>query len=141
MIPNHGFPLRGFGIALIGHTTLGRTRLDEWSDRPRDLYLTTYNTHNRQTSMPPARFELTSPASERLQTHTLDRAATGIGRYLVPLSSPRSPCSKRYAQFMKNSPIHWTATKPAVTTLLNTSSSNHTPAHKAVSLIFPSLPP
>ena len=29
-------------------TTVGRTPLDEWSVRRRDLYLTTYNTHNRQ---------------------------------------------------------------------------------------------
>jgi len=38
------------------HTTthdIGRTPLDEWSARRRDLYLTTRNTHNRQTSMPP----------------------------------------------------------------------------------------
>ena len=33
--------------------TVGRTPLDEWSARRRDLYLTTHNTHNRQTSMPP----------------------------------------------------------------------------------------
>ena len=33
--------------------TVGRTPLDEWSFRRRDLYLTTQNTHNRQTSMPP----------------------------------------------------------------------------------------
>jgi hypothetical protein len=33
------------------HThTLGRTPLDERSARRRDLYLTTHNTHNRQTS-------------------------------------------------------------------------------------------
>ena len=34
-------------------TTVGRTPLDEWSARRRDLYLPTRNTHNRQTSMPP----------------------------------------------------------------------------------------
>jgi hypothetical protein len=34
-------------------TTVGRTPLDEWSARRRNLYLTKYNTHNRQTSMPP----------------------------------------------------------------------------------------
>ena len=28
-------------------TTVGRTPLDEWSARRRDLYLTTHNTHNR----------------------------------------------------------------------------------------------
>ena len=33
-------------------TTVGRTPLDEWSARPRDLCLTTHNTHNRKTSMP-----------------------------------------------------------------------------------------
>jgi len=33
-------------------TTIGRTPLDEWSARRRDLYLTTHNTHDRQTSMP-----------------------------------------------------------------------------------------
>jgi hypothetical protein len=32
-------------------TTVGRTPLNEWSARRRDLYLTTHNTHNRQTSM------------------------------------------------------------------------------------------
>ena len=42
------------------HSTLGRTPLDEWSARRRDLYLTTHNIHNRQTSMPPAGFEPTT---------------------------------------------------------------------------------
>jgi hypothetical protein len=36
---------------LFRHTTLGRTPLDEWSARRRELYLTTHNNHNRQTSM------------------------------------------------------------------------------------------
>ena len=40
-------------------TTVGRTPLDERSARRRDLYLTTHDTHNRQTSMPPAGFEPT----------------------------------------------------------------------------------
>jgi hypothetical protein len=68
---------RGFTITLR-HTTFGRTALDEWSARRRDLYLTTRNTHKTQTSMPPAGFEGTIPASERPQMLTLDRAATGI---------------------------------------------------------------
>jgi len=68
---------RGFTITLR-HTTLGTTPLDEWPARRRDN-LTTHSTHNRQTSMPPAGFEPTTPASERSQTHTLDRTATGIG--------------------------------------------------------------
>ena len=60
-------------------TTVGRTPLDEWSARRRDLYLTTHNTHNRQTSMSPVGFEPTISADERPQTHALDRAATGTG--------------------------------------------------------------
>jgi hypothetical protein len=61
------------------HTTLGRTPLGEWSARRRYLYLTTYNTYKRQTSIPPAGFEHESLASEQLQNHALDRAGTGIG--------------------------------------------------------------
>ena len=63
-------------------TAVGRTPLDEWSARRKDLYLTTHNTHNRQTSMPPVGFEPTISASERPQTYALDRAATGTGRLL-----------------------------------------------------------
>ena len=43
------------------HITEGRTPLDEWSARRRDLYVTTHNTHNRQT------FEPAIPASDRPQ--------------------------------------------------------------------------
>ena len=60
-------------------TTVGRTPLDEWSARRRDLYLTTHNTYNRQTSMPPVGFEPSIPAVERTQTNALDRAATWTG--------------------------------------------------------------
>jgi hypothetical protein len=35
----------------------------------------------RKTSLPPARFEPTIPASAQPQTHAFDRAATGIGKY------------------------------------------------------------
>ena len=59
--------------------TASRTPLDEWSARRRDLYLTTHNTHNRQISMPPVRFEPTISAGERPQIDALDREATGIG--------------------------------------------------------------
>ena len=62
-------------------TIVSRTPLDEWSARRRDPYLTTHNTHNRQTSMPPVGFERTISASERLQTYALDRAATGTGKH------------------------------------------------------------
>ena len=46
-------------------TAVGRTPLDEWSARRRDLYLTTHDTHNRQISMPPVGFEPTISAGER----------------------------------------------------------------------------
>jgi hypothetical protein len=65
---------RGF-IITLRHTTLGRTPLDEWSARRGDLYLTTHNTHKRQTSMPAAGFECAIQTSERPQTC----AAIGIG--------------------------------------------------------------
>jgi hypothetical protein len=61
------------------HITLGRTPLDEGPARRRDFYLTTHNTHKRQTSMTPVEFEPTILVSERPKTHALDRAATRIG--------------------------------------------------------------
>ena len=60
-------------------TTVGRTPLDEWSVRRRDLYLTTHSTHNRQASMPPVGFEPTISVGQRPQTYALDREATGTG--------------------------------------------------------------
>jgi hypothetical protein len=69
---------QGFTVRLR-HTTVGRTPLDEWSARRRDLYLTTQNIHKRQTSMLPAGFESATPASEQPYTHALDRVTTGIG--------------------------------------------------------------
>ena len=52
-------------------TTVGRTPLDEWSARRRDLYPTTHITHNRQTSMPP-------PGG--IRTHDLSRRAAADRR-------------------------------------------------------------
>jgi hypothetical protein len=60
--------------------TFGRTPLKEWSARRRDLYLTTHNTHNRQTSMSPVGFEATVSTCERPQTYALDCAATWTGK-------------------------------------------------------------
>ena len=69
---------RGFLDHTQRRNRVGRTPLDEWSARRRDLYLAKHNTHNRQTSMPPVGFEPTISAGERPQTYALDRAATGI---------------------------------------------------------------
>jgi hypothetical protein len=60
----HRPPLCGSTITL-GHTALGRTPLDQWSARCRDLYLTTHENHKRQTSVPQAGFEPAIPANER----------------------------------------------------------------------------
>jgi hypothetical protein len=68
------------------HTTVGRTPLDEGPARRRDVYMTTHNTHKRQTSMPPAVFEPTILVSERPQTHFLDRTATGIGPHMYTVT-------------------------------------------------------
>jgi hypothetical protein len=72
-------------LRFLDHThrciTVGRTHLDEWLIHRRDLYLTTHNTHNRQTSIPPVGFEPTISAGERPQTYALDRAATGISMH------------------------------------------------------------
>ena len=44
---------------------VGRTPLDEWLARRRDLYLTTHNSHNRHISKPPG----------GIRTHSLSRRA------------------------------------------------------------------
>ena len=59
-------------------TTVGRTPLDEWSARLRDLYLTTHNIHNRHQchqwdSNPPI------SAGERPKTYAVDCAVIGTG--------------------------------------------------------------
>jgi len=74
-------------MTTLRHTTLGRTLLDEWSARRNNL--TTHNTHNRQTFVLPAGLEPTITASERPQTHDLDRTATGIGVLWHPVVETR----------------------------------------------------
>jgi hypothetical protein len=63
---------RGSTITLR-HNILGRTPLDEWSALHRDLYLTTYKTHRRQTSMPPWRGSNPTP---RIAHYYFDLAHT-----------------------------------------------------------------
>ena len=50
-------------------TTVGRTPLDGWSARPRDLYLTTHNIHNRDIHAPGG-----------IRTHNLSRRAAADPR-------------------------------------------------------------
>ena len=59
----------------LNHTqrriTVGRAPPDEWSARRRDLYLSTYNTHKRQTSLPLAGIEPLISTGKWPQTHGL----------------------------------------------------------------------
>jgi len=66
--PNHGHLLR-FLDHTQWRTTVGKTPLEEWSHRRRDLYLTAHYTHNRQISKPSAGFEPTVPA-KNCRRHT-----------------------------------------------------------------------
>ena len=61
----HGLLILEFLDHTQRRTTVGRTPLDEWSARRRDLYLTTHNTHNRQNIQAPG----------RIRTHDLSRRA------------------------------------------------------------------
>ena len=77
-------PIVGLDLPIVeisrshSDTTFGRTPLDEWSARRRDLYLTTTITHKRQDITLLVGFETAVPANERSQTNALDRAAKGI---------------------------------------------------------------
>jgi len=52
--------------------------------------------------MPPAGFEPTIAASERLYTHSLDRAATGIGRFVFYISQLKHVEGKTVANRLLN---------------------------------------
>ena len=80
-------------------TTVGRTPLDEWSARRRDLYLTTHDIHNRQISMPPVGFEPTISAGERPERQickeprllwTVSRLNTSLERHRYTWLPPHS---------------------------------------------------
>ena len=77
-------------------TTHGKTPLDEWSARRRDLYLTTHNNHNRQKSMPPVRFEPTISAWERPKNYAWDRDAFGMIWQYISNKEQRLNWSKFY---------------------------------------------
>ena len=76
-IPNNDL-FNGASRSQTRPTTFGRTPLEVWWVRRRDIYLTTLNSHKKQTSMSQAWFETTVPASKRPQTHALDLAATEV---------------------------------------------------------------
>jgi hypothetical protein len=71
---------RGFTITLW-HTTLGRTPLDEWPARRRDLYLTTHNPQPpKQTDMLTAGGSRTRSPSKRAAAHPRLRSRGRWGR-------------------------------------------------------------
>jgi hypothetical protein len=73
-------------------TIVSRTPLDQWSARRRDLYLTTHNTYNRQTSMPPV----------GLRTHDLSRrAAADLRLRSRGLNIPRCSYQIRIPSFFR----------------------------------------
>jgi hypothetical protein len=67
---------RGFTITLR-HTIFGRTPLDEWPARSRDLYETTHNTDTKQTFILPAEFEL-SPSKRAAADPRLRPRGQGV---------------------------------------------------------------
>jgi hypothetical protein len=76
-------PLVGQGVLIIesslSHSDTPHSVGLLWTDdQPDAKTSTSQHTTLRQTSMLPARFEPTIPASERPQTHALDRAITKI---------------------------------------------------------------
>jgi len=74
------------------YTTFGRTPLDEWSVRHRELPDNTQ--HPTRDIYAVGGIRPAIPASERLQTLALDRAATGIGRYRL--------CSEIFGRSKRN---------------------------------------
>jgi hypothetical protein len=81
---------RRFTITLR-HTTLGRTPLDEGSARRRDLYVTTYNTHKRQTSVTYGRIRKHNVSKRATADPLLDRAATGTGPFSLSSTNSHFP--------------------------------------------------
>ena len=95
-------------LMFLDHTqrrsTVGRTPLDEWSARRRDLYLTTHDNLNRQISMPPVGFEPTISAGERPRPRPVPRfqQATQYSTqlrtqdwHLMPLKATLISCNKQ----------------------------------------------
>jgi len=79
--------------------------LDEWSARRGDLYLTTHNTHKRQTSMPPGGNRTHNPSKRAAADHVLDHAAVSV-QYLVKTSKEFRK-RQHSAPFLQRSPCYF----------------------------------
>ena len=76
--------------------TLGRTPLDEWSTRRRNLYVTTPITYTRQIFKLPGGFKPAFPASKWPQTRTLAHAVTEpITNSFLPYLQSSTKCMER----------------------------------------------
>ena len=81
-------------------TTVGRTPLDEWSARRRDLYLTTHNTHNKHPCPQWDSNPRSQQASGRRPT-PIDHTATGTGIIIIIISGrwtwlyPNPGCNRK----------------------------------------------
>ena len=64
---------RSVGFLWTSERSLAETSSWQLTTLTTGLFLTTHNTHYRQTSMPPVGFITTVPISEGPQTHALDR--------------------------------------------------------------------
>ena len=105
---------RGFTITLR-HTTLGRTRLDEGSARPRDLYLTTHNTDKRQTDRHPYPRRALNPqfqqASGRRPTSYTERPpGSAFIRSRAQISARRPAIVSEVFCSFSVSPCEWSTT-------------------------------
>ena len=96
----------------LKHTTLGRTPLDEGSDRHRDLYLTINNTHKRQPSMHPVGKPEAAAPSLRPRAHW-DRQLNTTSRMILRKTSAAdySNCRRWMSFAAKNRTyatcLHW----------------------------------
>ena len=99
--PSHEASLSRFHDHTQTHS-LCSIPLDERSARRRDFYMATHDIHNRQTSMPSAGFDTAIPASERPQSHALDRSATRIS---CPLQVPCMTLTMSYTVVAWNSQL------------------------------------
>jgi hypothetical protein len=93
-------PNAGHFLFILEVSRSHSTPLDEWSACYRDPYLTTHNTHNKETSMSLAGFEFSISVGERPQTYAVHRAATGTGMesvldllFIISGQSPSDLCA------------------------------------------------
>jgi hypothetical protein len=77
-------------------TKFGRTLLDGWSARRRNLYLTTHSTLKGHISTPAAGFETAIPASERPQTSVIGQCS-----YFVRPTAQQRRQDGRHARFTR----------------------------------------